>query len=84
MRLGPPYSGIIRACYRNGFGREELLTPDKVEKYEISLSDMGHRFLPGHRVRLEISSSAYPHVAPNQNTGNPNPIQADIEFRVAR
>jgi len=29
----------------------------------------GHQFQPGHRVRLEVTSSAFPTWAPNFNTG---------------
>ncbi len=43
---------------------------------------MGHTFLPGHRFRLEISSSAYPEVSPNPNTGNP--IETDTQWEVAQ
>lgn len=81
VRLGPPLSGVLRARYRNGFDRPELITPGRVEKYLISLFDMGHTFLPGHRVRVEISSSAFPMIAPNQNTGNP--VETDTEWKVA-
>jgi len=81
VRLGPLNSGVIRARFRNGFGAEELLTPGKVEKYKISLFETGHTFLAGHRVRLEISSSAYPQILPNQNTGNP--IATDMEWKTA-
>jgi len=81
VRLGPLNTGVIRARFRNGFGIEELLTPGKVEKYIIALHETGHTFLPGHRIRLEISSSAYPQILPNQNTGNP--IETDTEWRVA-
>jgi uncharacterized protein len=82
VRLGPTNSGIIRARFRNGFGKEQLITPGKVEKYQISLADMGHTFLPGHRIRLEISSNAFPDAFPNQNTGNP--IETDTEWKDAR
>jgi len=82
VKLGQIKSGVVRARYRNGFDNEELLTPGKVEKYRISLADIGHTFLAGHRVRVEISSSAYPQVNPNQNTGNP--IATDTEWRVAK
>ncbi len=82
VRLGPLNSGIIRARFRNGFGEEQLLTPGKVVKYQIYLADVGHTFLPGHRIRLEISSSVYPEVFPNQNTGNP--IETDTEWKVAQ
>ncbi len=82
VRLGADVSGVVRARSRNGFGRQELLTPGKVERYEILLRDVGHTFLAGHRVRLEVTSSAYPLVNPNQNTGNP--IATDTEWRVAQ
>ncbi len=81
VRLGPVNSGIVRARFRDGFGPEKLLSPGKVERYRISLLEIGHTFLPGHQVRLEISSSAYPQVLPNQNSGNP--IETDTEWHVA-
>ncbi len=31
--------------------------------------DTAHRFLPGHRVRLEVASSAHPKFAVNMGTG---------------
>jgi len=80
LKLGPVV-GIRRARYRNGYDREELLTPGKVESFRIELLDIAHSFEPGHRVRLEISSSAVPTYNPNQNTGNP--IATDIEWKVA-
>lgn len=73
--------GSIRARFRQGFDREILLEPGKIEKYRIELFDMGHVFLPGHRIRLEISSSAYPILHPNPNTGNP--IATDTQQQVA-
>lgn len=73
--------GSIRARFRQGFDREVPLEPGKVEKYRIELFDMGHVFLPGHRIRLEISSSAYPLLHPNPNTGNP--IATDTQWQVA-
>lgn len=73
--------GSIRARFRQGFGREILLEPGKIEKYRIELFDMGHVFLPGHRIRMEISSSAYPILHPNPNTGNP--IATDTQEQVA-
>src|SRR4029079_19610287 len=69
LMLGP-LVGIRRARYRKGYDREELLTPGKVEHFRIELFDVAHRFEPGHRIRLEISSSAAPQYNPNQNTGN--------------
>ncbi len=80
--LGARVVGIIRARYRNGLDKTELLTPGKVEKYHIDLGHIAHSFEPGHRIRVEISSSAAPRYNPNQNTGNP--VATDVEWRTAR
>ncbi len=79
--IGAMAVGVIRARFRNGYQNPQLLEPGKVEKYRILLRDMAHTFLPGHQVRIEISSSAYPFIVVNQNTGNP--IATDTEWRVA-
>ena len=81
VKLGP-ITGVVRARYRNGFDREELLTPGEVARYEIDLGHIAHSFEPGHRIRIDLTSSAYPHVAPNQNTGNP--VATDTEWNTAR
>ncbi|EKQ54891.1 MAG: putative hydrolase, CocE/NonD family [Methanobacterium sp. Maddingley MBC34] len=82
INLGPyEFGGSIRARFRQGFDKEVLLEPGKIEKYRIELYDMGHVFLPGHSIRLEISSSAYPLLQPNSNTGNP--IATDTQQQVA-
>jgi predicted acyl esterase len=57
------------------------LTPNQPEAFAIRLPHVGHTFLPGHRVRIEITSSAYPGVHPNPNTGNP--IATDTESKIA-
>ena len=80
--LGPSEIGVKRARYRQGYDRMVPLTPGKAEEYRIELFDIGHRFLPGHRIRVEISSSASPFITPNSNTGLP--IATDTTWRVAR
>jgi putative CocE/NonD family hydrolase len=62
--------GLRRARYRHGLDREELLKPGTVEQYEISLGDTAWRVLPGHRLRLQITSSNFPNWDRNMNTGN--------------
>jgi uncharacterized protein len=61
--------GILRARYRHGFERPEPLTPGCPFELRIRLSHVGHTFLPGHRIRLEVSSSCFPLAEPNTNTG---------------
>jgi putative CocE/NonD family hydrolase len=80
LKLGPSI-GVRRARYRNGYEKEELLTPGQPATFKIDLNDIAHQFKPGHRIRIEISSSAAPTYNPNQNTGNP--VATDVEWKVA-
>jgi putative CocE/NonD family hydrolase len=77
-----PKTAIFRARYRYGFDREILMVPGKPTKLELDLYDIGHTFLPGHRVQLEVASAAFPQFSPNQNTGSP--VATDTIFKVAR
>lgn len=62
--------GIIRARYRQGKeAPASLLEAGKVYEYEIDLWATSNTFLPGHRIRLEISSSNFPRFDRNLNTG---------------
>ncbi|MCX5971051.1 MAG: CocE/NonD family hydrolase [Coprothermobacterota bacterium] len=75
------FGGAIRARFRSGLEQEVLLEPGALERYTIDLFDIGHVFLPGHCLRLEVTSSAFPILHPNPNTGNP--IATDTEQRSA-
>jgi len=61
--------GILRMRYRASRMRPALLTPDQVYELTIDLWATSHVFLPGHSVRLEISSSNFPRFDRNLNTG---------------
>ena len=61
--------GIIRARYRNGTDRQELMTPGEVYLFEIDLWATSNVFKAGHRIRVEISSSNFPRFDRNPNTG---------------
>jgi putative CocE/NonD family hydrolase len=63
--------GIQRARFRHSPREERLLTPGELTRYEIDLMVTGNTFLPGHRIRLEISSSNFPRFDRNPNTGAP-------------
>ncbi|HVW67948.1 MAG TPA: CocE/NonD family hydrolase, partial [Steroidobacteraceae bacterium] len=63
-------SGIVRARYRKGAGgKAELIEPGKVYEYAIDLWATSFVVQPGHRLRLEISSSDFPRFDRNLNTG---------------
>jgi len=50
--------GILRARFRNGYARPRLPVPNKPADYTVVLWHVGHLFRAGHRVRVEICSSA--------------------------
>jgi uncharacterized protein len=64
-------SGILRAQFRNSLEKPELMTPGNVYELSIDMWATSNFFLPGHRLRLEISSSNFPRYARNLNTGEP-------------
>ena len=75
--------GIIRARYRQGKGRPAtLLEAGRVYEYDIDMWATSHVFLPGHRIRLEVSSSNFPRFDRNLNTGE-NPATG-TRIEVAR
>jgi putative CocE/NonD family hydrolase len=55
--------------YRNSFERQELMRSGTLYKVQIEMNATSNVFLAGHRLRLEISSSNYPHFDRNLNTG---------------
>ena len=61
--------GIIRASYRNGVERRELLERDAVMEYRIDLRATSNVFLPDHRLRVDVASSSFPLWDRNPNTG---------------
>jgi putative CocE/NonD family hydrolase len=63
---------ILRARYREGFGREVWMEPGGTYRVRIDLKATSNYFGPGHRVRLEISSSSFPRYDRNLNTGGRN------------
>lgn len=61
--------GILRARYRRGIASPELLEPREVYEFRVDLWSTSNLFLPGHRIRLEVSSSNFPRFDRNSNTG---------------
>jgi len=61
--------GIIRARYRKSLAEPEPLTPGETYQFSLDLSVTSNVFLPGHRIRLEVSSSNFPRFDRNTNTG---------------
>jgi uncharacterized protein len=75
--------GILRARYRNSFTAPELLEPDEVYELRLDLWATANVFLPGHRIRLEVSSSNFPRFNRNSNTGGEITSEAASDYRQA-
>ena len=71
LRLGSMLVSLVRMRFRNGFEKESLLRKDTGFNVSINLREIGHTFLTGHRIRPEVTSSFYPLISANTNTGNP-------------
>ncbi len=54
--------GMVRGRFRKGMDRPELLEPGKVYEYDIDCWNISHQFQKGHRIRVEVASSAFPQV----------------------
>ncbi len=62
--------GVIRARYRDGYDQPSLIQPDEVYAYEIDLVATSNVFQPGHRIRVDVTSSSFPYLDRNPNTGS--------------
>lgn len=62
--------GVVRLRYRAGHDRAQPVEPDTVYEIEVVMWDTAQRFLPGHRIRLAVASSAHPKFAVNLGTGD--------------
>jgi putative CocE/NonD family hydrolase len=61
--------GMLRLRYREDLSNPALLTPDEVYEVTVKLGVTSNVFLPGHRLRLDVSSSNFPRFDRNTNTG---------------
>jgi putative CocE/NonD family hydrolase len=62
--------GVLRARFREGTDREVLVEPGRPYRYAIDLVATSNVFLPGHRLRVAVTSSSFPRFDRNPNTGN--------------
>lgn len=63
---------IQRVRYREGYEKEVFMEKDKVYSVKLTPLSTSNYFAPGHRVRIEVSSSNFPRFERNLNTGGNN------------
>jgi putative CocE/NonD family hydrolase len=61
--------GMVRARYRDGMANPALIEPGRIYQYTIDCWNTSQVFKPGHRICLQIASSAFPKYDRNLNTG---------------
>jgi uncharacterized protein len=69
--------GIIRASARDSYDhggfRQPVppspVVPGRAYEYRFNLWATAHTFLPGHRIRVDVTSGSFPRWDPNLNTG---------------
>lgn len=61
--------GILRTRFRESLAKEKLLRPGEVVKITLRLYPTSNVFKPGHRIRVDVSSSNFPRFDVNPNTG---------------
>ena len=62
---------IQRLRYREGYDREVFMEVGEVYEVRMSPLSTSNFFAPGHRIRIEVSSSNFPRFTRNLNTGGP-------------
>lgn len=61
--------GISRCRFRNSRTQAELMGPGTAYELTVEFYPTSNLFVPGHRIRLDISSSNFPHFDLNLNNG---------------
>ena len=72
--------GILRARHREGQDQPKLMEPGKVYRLEIDLLGTSNAFLPGHRIRVSVTSSHFPQFNRHLNTGEPFGMSDEIKI----
>ncbi len=63
---------IQRLRYRDGYDKEVFMEKNKVYKVDLTPMVTSNYFSPGHKIRIEVSSSNFPRFDRNLNTGGNN------------
>jgi uncharacterized protein len=74
--------GILRCRYRDSWETPGLMSPGEVYAIRVEAFPTSNLFKRGHCIRLDVSSSNFPHFDVNPNTGAPE--GTGLTRRVAR
>jgi hypothetical protein len=74
--------GMVRARYRESLEKPKLIEPGTMIKYAIRLNATSNAFRPGHRIRLDITSSDFPNYDRNHNTAKDQNADAELKSAI--
>ena len=63
--------GLLRLRYRQSWEDPSPMVPSEVYAVTIALFPTANLFRPGHRLRLDLAGSNFPHFDVNPNSGEP-------------
>lgn len=64
--------GALRLRYREGIAHPRLLQPDVPVPVDVDMRSIAYKLPKGHRLRLQLTSSSFPRLERNLNTGAAN------------
>jgi hypothetical protein len=67
--------GMLNLAHRDSHETPEPLVPGRWYDVEVALNACGHVFEPGHRLRLALSPTYWPHAWPS-----PEPVMLDVSL----
>ena len=70
-------SEIMPARFRNSFEKPETLVPNQETEVVFNLQDVLHTFKKGHKIQIQVQSTAYPLFAVNPQKFVENPYKAE-------
>jgi uncharacterized protein len=68
---------IFRARFREGYDKQVFMEKGRTYKIDFTPMTTANTFLPGHRIRVEVTSSNFPKFARNLNTGGKNEFEKE-------
>jgi hypothetical protein len=74
--------GALRLRYRDGFERPVMMRPGERYDVTVDMRAIAYTLAAGHRLRLHVTSSSFPRLDRNLNTGAAN-NEAETAMRVA-
>jgi putative CocE/NonD family hydrolase len=64
--------GLLRLRYRDSWGEPSPMQPGQIYPVTIAMFPVANLFRRGHRLRLDIAGSNFPHFDVNPNSGEPD------------